>query len=112
MHSHYDHAMDAPEVARRTGAVLLGPESAVNIGCGWGLDASPIRVVNDREKIQLGRFQLMPIESRHFQFPDPEMHERALGDPDIAESLVPPVAVFDYKVGKAYSLHVTHPHGS
>ena len=84
----------------------------MNIGCGWGLDASPIRVVNDREKIQLGRFQLMPIESRNFQFPDPEMHERALGDPDITEPLVPPVAVFDYKVGKAYSLHVTHPHGS
>src|SRR5438128_1432793 len=26
-HSHYDHAMDAPEVARRTGAVVVGSES-------------------------------------------------------------------------------------
>ncbi|MEM9731376.1 MAG: MBL fold metallo-hydrolase, partial [Myxococcota bacterium] len=26
LHSHYDHAMDAPEVAKRTGALLLGSE--------------------------------------------------------------------------------------
>jgi L-ascorbate metabolism protein UlaG (beta-lactamase superfamily) len=37
LHSHYDHAMDAPEVARRTGAQLLGSESTANIARGWGL---------------------------------------------------------------------------
>src|SRR5262249_50257675 len=31
VHSHYDHAMDAPEVARRTGALLVGSESTANI---------------------------------------------------------------------------------
>ena len=112
MHSHYDHAMDAPEVARRTGAILLGSESTANIGRGWGLPESQIRVVRDREPIQLGRFTLTPIESLHFEFPDPAIRERALGDPDISEPLVPPVAVFDYKVGIAYMLHVAHPRGS
>ena len=34
LHSHYDHAMDAPEVAKRTGALLLGSESTANIGRG------------------------------------------------------------------------------
>ncbi|RBP51274.1 MBL fold metallo-hydrolase [Arenicella xantha] len=42
VHSHFDHAMDAPEVAKRTGAVLLGSESTANIARGWGLDEAQI----------------------------------------------------------------------
>jgi L-ascorbate metabolism protein UlaG (beta-lactamase superfamily) len=112
VHSHYDHAMDAPEVARRTGAILLGSESTANIGRGWKLPESQIRVVRDREPIAVGAFSLTPIESQHFQFPDPAMRERALGDPEISEPLVPPVPAFDYKLGKAYVLHVAHPKGT
>jgi len=112
LHSHYDHAMDAPEVARRTGAVLLGSESTANIGRGWGLDESRIRVVADREPIAVGRFTLTPIELRHFQFPDPALRARALDNPDITAPLEPPVSAFDYRVGQAYGLHVTHPKGS
>jgi L-ascorbate metabolism protein UlaG (beta-lactamase superfamily) len=112
LHSHYDHAMDAPEVAKRTGALLLGSESTANIGRGWGLPEKQIRVVADREAIALGKFTVTPIESRHFQFPDPEMAARALGDPEIDAPLTPPVTAFDYRVGKAYALHVAHPKGT
>lgn len=112
VHSHFDHAMDAPEVAKRTGAVLFGSESTANIGRGWGLAEEQIRAVTDREPIQLGQFKVTPIESKHFQFPDPEMAARALGDPEIDEPLTPPVSAFDYKLGKAYALHVAHPKGT
>ena len=97
LHSHYDHAMDAPEVAKRTGALLLGSESTANIGRGWGLPETQIRVVTDREPIVLGQFTVTPIESRHFQFPDPKMAARALGDPDIELLTLPryaPVVLF------------------
>jgi len=112
LHSHYDHAMDAPEVVKRTGAVLLGSESTANIGRGWGLAEEKIRVVADREPIALGKFTVTPIELRHFQFPDPGMAVRALGDPEIDAPLTPPVGAFDYRVGKAYALHVAHPKGT
>jgi L-ascorbate metabolism protein UlaG (beta-lactamase superfamily) len=112
MHSHYDHAMDSPEVARRTGAVLLGSESTANIGRGWGLPESQIQVVADRAPFQLGQFVITPIESRHFEFADPQLRERALGNPLISAPLVAPVSAFDYRVGKAYVLHVSHPQGS
>lgn len=87
--------MDAPEVARRTGAMLLGSESTANIGRGWGLDESRIRVVADREPIAVGRFTLTPIELRHFQFPDPALRARALDNPDITAPLEPPVSAFE-----------------
>ncbi len=112
LHSHYDHAMDAPEVARRTGALLLGSESTANIGRGWGLPESQIQVLADRQPVQLGKFVITPIESRHFEFPDPAIRQRALGEPLISAPLVPPVRVFDYRVGTAYVLHVSHPKGS
>lgn len=112
MHSHYDHAMDTPEVALRTGALVLGSEATANIARGWGLPESQIRVVADGEEIQLGDFTLTPIESRHFTFPDPEMVEQLLTNAAIDKPLQPPVSAFDYKLGKAYMLHVAHPRGS
>ena len=112
VHSHYDHAMDSPEVALRTGAILMGSEATANIGRGWGLDESQIQVFENRVPVQVGNFVITPIESRHFQFPDDAMRERALGNPDIDEPLVPPVSAFDYRLGKAYVFHVEHPAGS
>jgi L-ascorbate metabolism protein UlaG (beta-lactamase superfamily) len=112
LHSHYDHAMDAPEVARRTGALLLGSESTANIGRGWNLPESQIQVLVDRQPVRLGQFVITPIESRHFEFPDPAVRERALGEPLINAPLVPPVRMLEYRVGTAYVLHVSHPKGS
>ena len=111
VHSHYDHAMDSPEVARRTGATLMGSESTANIGRGWGLPETQIQILADRVPVRVGRFIITPIESRHFQFPDPALRERALGSPEITQPLKPPVGLFDYRLGKAYVLHVQHPLG-
>ena len=105
VHSHYDHAMDAPEVALRTGALLLGSQSTANIARGWGLPEAQIQVLQDRQPVRVGQFVITPIESRHFEFPDPAIRERALGETEIALPLVPPARVFDYRVGKAYVLH-------
>lgn len=112
MHSHYDHAMDSPEVAKRTGALLFGSESTANIARGWGLPESQIKVVENRQAFSVGKFIITPIESKHFEFADPQVRERALADPAITEPLVPPVKAFDYRLGKAYVLHVAHPKGS
>ena len=69
-------------------------------------------MLQDRVPVALGDFRITPIESRHFQFPDPALRERALGNQEITEPLVPPVGAFDYRLGKAYVLHVSHPQGN
>jgi L-ascorbate metabolism protein UlaG (beta-lactamase superfamily) len=111
VHSHFDHAMDSPEVARRTGAVLLGSESTANIARGWGLDENQIRIAVDRQPVQVGRFTITLIPTRHFEFPNPAMAEQALSDPDITEPLIPPVDASEYRVGQPYAIHVSHPRG-
>lgn len=68
----------------------------------------------DQAPFQLGQFVITPIVTSHFEFPDTEVRERelALGNSLIDAPLVPPVSVFDYRLGKAYALHVSHPRGS
>lgn len=112
VHSHFDHAMDAPEVAKRTGAILLGSPSTANIGRGWGLPESQIRIARSGEPVRFGRFEITLLETRHFEFPDPEVREQALARPEIEAPLVPPVAAFDYRLGTPYAIHVRHPLGT
>lgn len=112
VHSHFDHAMDAPEVAKRTGAILLGSPSTANIGRGWGLPESQIRIARSGEPVRFGQFEITLLETRHFEFPDPEVREQALSRPEIEAPLVPPVAAFDYRLGTPYAIHVRHPLGT
>ena len=59
VHSHYDHALDSPEVARQTGALLIGSESTANIGRGWGFPEERMRVAAD------GHLQLRAVHHHH-----------------------------------------------
>ncbi len=112
LHSHYDHAMDTPEVALRTDATVYGSEATANICRGWGFPEERIAILADRAPFQLGAFTITPIESKHFLFNDPDMVETMLTQSEIPEPLVPPASAFDYKLGKAYVLHIEHPKGS
>jgi L-ascorbate metabolism protein UlaG (beta-lactamase superfamily) len=103
-HSHYDHALDSPEVARRTGALLLGSESTANIARGVGFPEERIRVVKPGESLRFGGFTLTAIASKHFP------HGMAMGE--ITAPLVPPARATDYREGGSYSLLFEHELGS
>lgn len=100
VHSHYDHAMDAPEVARRTGAMLIGSESTANIGRGWGLPESQIRIANTGEEIQFGRFTVTLLPSRHAP--------TGFTGGEIRSPLKPPAGVGDYLEGASYAIVIRH----
>jgi len=108
LHSHYDHAMDAPEVALQTGARLLGSTSSANIARGWGLPEDQIEVVDPGNAYHFGDFCLTFIESAHV----PMRVDLSRGGTEIQTPLVPPVPALEYKVGQVYSLHVQHPLGN
>src|SRR5262249_46843822 len=62
-HSHYDHALDAPVFAERTGAVLLGSASTWNIGWGWGLPPARLLAEHDGEMLCHGQLERPSPES-------------------------------------------------
>jgi L-ascorbate metabolism protein UlaG (beta-lactamase superfamily) len=100
VHSHYDHAMDAPEVARRTGAVVVGTPSTANVARGAGLAEDRIRIVAGGETLDFGRFRVTAIPGRHFP------HGQAMGE--IREPLVPPARATEYLEGGSLSYLIEH----
>ena len=104
LHSHYDHAMDSPAVAARTGALLVGSESTANIARGWGLPAERMRVPRIGETLQFGDFRLTLLESRHVP--------HGVAEGTIDAPLAPPAHAMSYRQGATYTLHVSHPLGS
>ncbi|GAB2875676.1 MBL fold metallo-hydrolase [Nocardioides pacificus] len=103
VHTHYDHALDSAVVAERTGALLVGGESAAYVGRGHGLTEDRLRVAVAGESIALGDFELVLIESDHCP-PD-----RSPGV--ITEPVVPPVRRDAYKCGEAWSILLAHGSG-
>jgi L-ascorbate metabolism protein UlaG (beta-lactamase superfamily) len=103
VHTHYDHALDSPVVAERTGAVLVGGASAPNLGRGYGLPEDRIRVVTSGESVSYGAFELTFVGSTHCppdRYPGP-----------ITEPVVPPARARAYRCGDAWSLLVEHTSG-
>jgi L-ascorbate metabolism protein UlaG (beta-lactamase superfamily) len=104
VHSHYDHAMDSPEVARRTGALLVGSESTANIGRGVGFPEERIRVLEPGAPMRFGSFSVTAIPSKHFP------HGMAMGE--IRAPLVPPARATEYREGGSFSLLIAHESGA
>jgi L-ascorbate metabolism protein UlaG (beta-lactamase superfamily) len=98
VHSHYDHAMDSPDVAKLTGAVVVGSASTANIARGRGLTEDRIRIVKDGETLRFGDLAVTLVAGAHFP------HGQAMGE--ITAPLVPPVRALDYLEGGSYSVLV------
>ena len=102
VHTHYDHALDSAAVAERTGAVVVGGESAANIARGQGLPEERIVVATSGAPMEFGSFEVTLIESHHCP-PD-----RFPGS--ITAPVVPPVKASVYRCGEAWSTLVHHRH--
>ncbi len=100
LHSHYDHAMDAPEVARRTGALLLGSSSTLMVGKGWGLEAHQMQLAQLRRPYHFGRFTVTLYPAQH----TPTGFTGGVID----QPLVPPARATAYQEGQSYAMHITH----
>jgi L-ascorbate metabolism protein UlaG (beta-lactamase superfamily) len=100
VHTHYDHALDSAVVTGRTGAKLVGGQSAANIGRGYELPEDRLVVAKSGEPMTFGAYEVTLIESEHSP-PD-----RYPGE--ITEPLVPPVKASAYRCGEAWSILVHH----
>lgn len=100
VHTHIDHALDSALVADRTGAQLVGGQSAANVGRGHGLPEQRIVVAVDGEPIRLGAYDVTLIESHHCP---PDRFPGVIGEP-----VTPPVKASVYRCGESWSTLVRH----
>ncbi len=64
-HSHFDHLLDAPAVALRTGAKLLGSASTIRVGRAAGVPEDRLIAVKGGEDLELDGFSVRVIPSLH-----------------------------------------------
>ena len=100
VHTHIDHVLDSALVADRTGAQLVGGESAANVGRGYGLAEDRLVVASPGEPIRLGAFDVTLVESHHCP---PDRFPGTIDTP-----LTPPVRASDFRCGEAWSTLVHH----
>lgn len=107
-HTHYDHAMDAPWIARYFGAPLLGSPSTAEVARGQGLAEALIRTVEPGEDLRVGHFRIRFLASDHV--PLPPLLARTMGtDRAIDSPLVVPARVSAWREGQQLALHLDHP---
>jgi L-ascorbate metabolism protein UlaG (beta-lactamase superfamily) len=107
-HSHYDHALDAPEVAKQTDAVLIGSESTASIGRAFEVDR--IDVIKDGDTRCFGDFRLTFIEANHSPMTLFKRFgiDHVLFDGVVKDSFKTPARWYDYKEGGSYSVLIEH----
>jgi L-ascorbate metabolism protein UlaG (beta-lactamase superfamily) len=99
-HTHIDHALDSPVVADRTGALLVGGESASHVANGYGLARDRVVVTVAGKPVVLGPYTVTLVESHHCP---PERFPGVISAP-----VTPPVRASAYRCGEVFSALVHH----
>lgn len=77
-HSHPDHIMDVPYLAHRTGAVVIGHESAINVMRAYDVPAEQLITVRGGEDYDFGDVSIRVIPSLHSPLNDKRYFQSAL----------------------------------
>jgi L-ascorbate metabolism protein UlaG (beta-lactamase superfamily) len=107
-HSHFDHLLDAPEFAKKTGALLVGSESTANVGRGCGIPDEKIRAIKNGSTVDIGAFNIRFIEGMH----GPAFLGRIPYPGIIEKPFAPPAKASDYRLGGFFGMVVSHPAGT
>lgn len=64
-HTHPDHALDVPYIARKTGATVIGTESARNLGRAYGISGDKLIVARGGDDLEFEGWSVRVIPSLH-----------------------------------------------
>ena len=101
-HSHHDHIMDVPDIARLTGARVLGSDSTINLCRAHGLSSNQLHAVGAPETVEAGPFRVT------FR---PSIHGKAIAgripmQGQMGTGLKPPLRLAEFKTGDTMGIHV------
>lgn len=64
-HSHYDHLLDVPTIAGRTGATVIGTDSSLNVARASGVAEAQLVAARGGEAFDIGPFSVRAIHGLH-----------------------------------------------
>jgi L-ascorbate metabolism protein UlaG (beta-lactamase superfamily) len=109
-HSHYDHVMDAPLIAKLTNARLYGSNSTIQTGIGASLQSENMHEFKPNETITIGDFTIKILASKHTP-PFKVFGKTNATDPNhpnINEPLAQPTKVDNYIEGGTFDFYITN----
>jgi L-ascorbate metabolism protein UlaG (beta-lactamase superfamily) len=101
-HAHFDHAVDAPEIAKRFGARLYGSSSVAEIALGYGVEAGLVHRLEPGVTVHDGPCALTAFRSQHSRF----AFGRVPADGHVRAPLRWPARASAFRVGDVFGLHV------
>ena len=101
-HSHHDHALDVPDIARITGAQVIGSSSTINLCRAHGLSSNQLNEVTAPQTVEKGPFRITVR---------PSIHGKAIAGRipmpgDMPQGLKPPLRLHEFKCGETFGIHV------
>jgi L-ascorbate metabolism protein UlaG (beta-lactamase superfamily) len=106
-HSHEDHALDSTYVINKTGAMLYGSGSTLNIARGAGLDEEHMSLFWPGKELTFGEFKVTVLNSKHSP---PSASNDDIGH-IITQPLPQPALGPKYVEGGSYDFLIKHGNG-
>jgi L-ascorbate metabolism protein UlaG (beta-lactamase superfamily) len=103
-HSHFDHLGDAPWLAARTGATVVGSRTTEAISRGYGLAAAQTRRADPGDRFREGPFEIRVVESRHARV----LFGAAPLRGEVSKPPKGPIHVLSFKLGDVRDHLITH----
>jgi L-ascorbate metabolism protein UlaG (beta-lactamase superfamily) len=100
-HSHYDHLLDVPEIASRTGAQVYGSPNTCGIAAACHVPASQVNEVISGQVLSLGPFLVEVLEAEHVKTPI----DWLINGP-LAPDLSPPLRLRDYRMDRCFGFRI------
>ena len=98
-HAHFDHLLDVPEVARQTGAPVLGSHNTCGLLAALGVPEHQLREIQVGDRLTLGNFQVTVLESVHIPTP-------GFSSGPLPRGLRPPLRARDYRMDGSFAFFV------
>ena len=107
-HTHPDHALDMPYIAKKTGAVVVGTESTNNLARASGVPEKQLRAVKGGEDLEFAGFSVRVIRSVHGIFQRPQGPPRPQRPPPLFPADArPPFRLGQYAEGGTLAYLIT-----
>jgi L-ascorbate metabolism protein UlaG (beta-lactamase superfamily) len=99
-HTHFDHFMDVPEIAKRTGAVLHGSLNTCELAFVMGVPEDQLNEINAGDEFLIGGARVKAIPAAHPWIPG---YTRGR----LKKGLKPPLRLSDYRMDSCLSFLIS-----